>query len=201
MKTHIFPAIRLTLVCLIFFSGIYTALVWGIAQFAAPNHGNGQTLSVNGKIVGYELQGQSFTSSKYFNGRPSVVAYCAWNDTTPPASGGSNKGPSNPDYLKQVQAAVDTFMLQNPSVKKSEVPAELVTASGSGLDPDISPKAAEVQISRIAKTRGLSEESISKLVSSHIDKPLLGLFGVAHVNVLKLNIDLDNLNKSLKIKP
>ena len=187
MKTHLFPAIKLTVVCLLFFSGIYTALVWGIAQFAAPDHGKGQTLTVNGNVVGYALVGQSFTSAKYFNGRPSAVAYNAGG------SGGSNKGPSNPDYLNQVKLSVDTFLLNNPTIKRSDVPAEMVTASGSGLDPDISPKSALLQVPRIAKLRGINEESLWKLVNSHVEKPLLGLFGTSHVNVLKLNLELDNI--------
>ena len=187
MKTHLFPAIKLTLVWLIFFSGIYTVAVWGIAQFAAPNHGNGQIVTVNNKTIGYSLVGQSFTQAKYFNGRPSAVAYNA------AGSGGSNKGPSNPDYLKQVQLAIDTFLINNPSVKKSDVPAELVTASGSGLDPDVSPKAALVQVPRIAKARGISEETLVKLVNMNTQGPLLGLFGPSHVNVLRLNLELDQM--------
>jgi K+-transporting ATPase ATPase C chain len=108
-------------------------------------------------------------------------------------SGGSNKGPSNPDYLKQVQLAIDTFLINNPTVKKADVPVEMVTASGSGLDPDISPKAAAVQIPRIAKARGISEETLVKLVNEHTDKPLLGIFGPKKINVLKLNVALDGL--------
>ena len=126
----------------------------------------------------------SGTQAKYFNGRPSAVAYNA------AGSGGSNKGPSNPDYLKGVQAAIDSFMLHNPGVKKEDVPVELVTMSGSGLDPDISPKAALVQVPRIAKARHLSEEQVTALVNKHIDKPW---FGPAHINVLLLNVDLDKL--------
>ena len=105
-------------------------------------------------------------------------------------SGGSNKGPSNPDYLKGVQTAIDTFLMNNPTVKKSDVPVELVTASGSGLDPDISPKAAEVQVARIAKVRNLEENKLEDLVQKNIQKPW---FGPAHINVLKLNVALDEL--------
>jgi len=187
MKTHLFPTIKLTIICLLFFSGIYTLMVWGIAYAVAPNHGDGETLQLNGKIVGYALIGQKFTQDKYFWGRPSAVDYNA------SGSGGSNKAPSNPDYLKQVQLTIDTFMLRNPTVKKEDVPVEMVTASGSGLDPDISPKAAVVQIARVAKARNLSEEKLKELVDKHIEKPLLGLFGPSHINVLKLNIDLDQL--------
>jgi potassium-transporting ATPase KdpC subunit len=184
MKKYILPSIMLSIISLLVFVVIYTAIVWGLAYFIAPNHGNGEVVTVNGKVVGYKLVGQSFTQAKYFNGRPSSVAYNA------AGSGGSNKGPSNPDYLKGVQAAIDSFMAHNPSVKKEDIPVELVTMSGSGLDPDISPKAALIQIPRIAKTRNLPEEKLTALVNKHIEKPW---FGPAHINLLLLNADLDKL--------
>ena len=108
-------------------------------------------------------------------------------------SGGSNKGPSNPDYLKVVQARIDTFLVHNPGIEKKDIPVELVTASGSGLDPDISPKAALVQVKRVAAARKVSEEKITELVSAHIEKPLLGMFGPEKVNVLRLNLALEKL--------
>ena len=184
MIKHILPSIKLSIISLLVFVGIYTLFVWGIAYAIAPNHGNGEVVQVNGKTVGYKLVGQSFTQPKYFNGRPSAVNYNA------ASSGGSNKGPSNPDYLKGVQSAIDTFLINNPTVKKADVPVELVTMSGSGLDPDISPKAAIVQIARIAKVRHLSEEQLTTLVNTHIEKPM---FGPQHINVLLLNVDLDKL--------
>src|SRR5580704_15618148 len=125
MKNHILPAIKLSIISLLVFVVFYTLVVWGIAKIIAPNHGDGEVVQVNGKVVGYKLVGQSFTQDKYFNGRPSAVGYNA------AGSGGSNKGPSNPDYLKGVQAAIDTFLMKNPTVKKADVPVELVTASGS----------------------------------------------------------------------
>ena len=186
MKTHILPAIRLTIVTIVFFCVIYTAFIWVIAQ-AAPAKGNGETVSVNGKVIGYALEGQSFTPDKYFWGRPSAVNYNA------AGSGGSNKGPTNPDYLKDVQGRIDSFMVHNPGIKKADIPSELVTASGSGLDPDISPEAAYVQVSRIAKTRNTTEAGIRSLVDQHIEKPLFGLFGPEKINVLKLNVALDSM--------
>ncbi len=186
MKQHFFPALRLTLVCIVVFMGLYTLLIWGIAQ-AAPDNGKGETVSVNNKVVGYKLEGQNFTADKYFNSRPSACGYNA------AGSGASNKGPSNPDYLKDVQNRIDTFLVHNPSVKKEDIPSELVTASGSGLDPDLSPKGAYAQVQRIAKTRNISEEKINALVTQQIQKPLLGLFGPEKVNVLQLNIELDKL--------
>lgn len=187
MKTNLLPALRLTLVCILFFSGVYSAIVWGMALAIAPNGGKGETVQVNGKTVGYALIGQKFTGDKYFWSRPSAVDYNA------ASSCGSNKGPSNPDYLAQVQERLDTFIAHNPTVQKSDVPAELVTASGSGLDPDLSPKAALVQVERIAKLRNISKQKLVDLVNSQTQKPVLGLMGTARVNVLQLNIALDNL--------
>jgi len=142
---------------------------------------------VNGKVVGYANIGQKFTEDKYFWGRPSAVDYNA------AGSAGSNKGPSNPDYLKQVQGRIDSFLVHNPAVKKEEIPAELVTASGSGLDPDLSPSGAKVQVKRIAAIRKLDNAKLISLINLQTEKPLLGLFGPSKVNVLKLNIELDKL--------
>jgi K+-transporting ATPase ATPase C chain len=184
MKNNIFPAIKLTLVCMVFFCGVYTAVVWAIAQFA-PGQGNGIIITENGKLHNLNI-GQSFTSDKFFWSRPSAVDYDA------AGSGGSNKGPSNPDYLLEVQARKDTLLLHNPGINKSEIPSDLVTASGSGLDPHISVQAAKIQVSRIARIRNVPESSLHQLVEKHTEKPLLGLFGTERINVLKLNLDLDN---------
>ncbi|MEI9955774.1 MAG: K(+)-transporting ATPase subunit C [Ferruginibacter sp.] len=185
MKQHIFPAIRLTIVCLIFFTIVYPAIVWGIAQLL-PNKGNADTITQNGKTY-YSNIAQNFSDDKYFSSRPSAVAYNA------AGAGGSNKGPSNPDYLKDVQSKIDTFLVHNPGIQKSEIPSDLVTASGGGLDPDISVQAANVQVKRIAKIRNISEANVAALVSNHTDKPLMGLFGTEKINVLKLNLALDQL--------
>lgn len=186
MKQYIIPALRLTLVCMSFFMGIYTLLIWLFAQ-AAPGEGKGETVTLNNKIVGWKLIGQKFTDDKYFWSRPSAVDYHA------DGSGGSNKGPTNPDHLKEVQARIDTFLVHNPGIKREDVPSELVTASGSGLDPNISVQGVYVQVKRIAVARNISEEKIKALVAQHVEKPLLGLFGTKRVHVLQLNIDLDKL--------
>ena len=186
MKQHILPALRMTLVTIVFFCVIYTSLIWAVAQ-AAPNKGEGETLRINGQVIGYALEGQSFSNDKYFWGRPSAVGYNA------AGSGGSNKGPSNPDYLKDVQSRIDTFLVHNPGTRKEDIPSELVTASGGGLDPDISPAGAAVQVKRVAAIRHISEEKIAALVKQAVQPPLLGLFGTERVNVLKLNIALDEL--------
>lgn len=165
---------------------LYPLLIAGIAKIA-PGQGKGETISVNGKVVGYKNIGQQFTADKYFQGRPSAVNYNA------AGSAGSNKGPSNPEYLSTVQARIDSFLVHNPDVKKEDIPAEMVTASGSGLDPDISPAAALIQVKRVAAVRKLDENVVRTLVTKNTEGPLLGIFGPAKVNVLKLNIELDKL--------
>ncbi|GAB3800927.1 K(+)-transporting ATPase subunit C [Spirosoma humi] len=186
MKNHIAPAIRLTLVMLVILSVVYPLVVAGVARFA-PGEGKGETVTANGKVVGYALVGQKFTEDRYFNSRPSAVDYNA------SGSAGSNKGPSNPDYLKTVQTRIDTFLVHNPGVRKEDIPAELVTASGSGLDPDLSPAGAKIQVARIAKVRGIPVERLNQLVDQQTEGPLLGVFGPAKVNVLALNVALDQV--------
>jgi len=186
MKNNILPAIRLTLVCMVFFMGIYSLVILAGAQLA-PGKGKGETVVVNNQVVGWKLLGQKFTDDKYFWSRPSAVDYNA------AGSGGSNKGPSNPDYLQLVQERIDSFLVHNPGIKKEEIPADMVTASGSGLDPDISPAGAYIQVKRVAAVRRLPEEKIKALVEKLIDKPLAGIFGPSKVNVLKLNIAVDQL--------
>lgn len=186
MKQNILPAIRLTLVCMVFFMGIYSLLILAGAQLT-PGKGKGETVMINNKVVGWKLLGQKFTDDKYFWSRPSAVDYNA------AGSGGSNKGPSNPDYLKQVQDRIDSFLVHNPGVKKEEIPSDLVTASGAGLDPHISVQGAYVQVKRIAAIRNIPVEKINNLVENNIEKPLAGLFGTQRVNVLQLNIALDQL--------
>ncbi|MBK7375527.1 MAG: K(+)-transporting ATPase subunit C [Chitinophagaceae bacterium] len=186
MKQNILPAIRLTLVCMVFFMGIYSLLILAGAQLA-PGKGKGETVTANNRVVGWKLLGQKFTDDKYFWSRPSAVDYNA------AGSGGSNKGPSNPDYLKQVKDRIDSFLVHNPAVKKEEIPSDLVTASGAGLDPHISVQGAYVQVKRIATVRNIPVETVNKLVENNIEKPLAGLFGTKRVNVLQLNVALDKL--------
>lgn len=186
MKKHILTSLKLSLALLIICSLIYPLLIAAVGRLT-PGQGRGKTTTLNGKVVGYALIGQKFTDDKYFWSRPSAVAYNA------AGSGGSNKGPSNPDYLKDVQAHIDTFLVHNPGVSKADIPAELVTYSGSGLDPDLSPAGALVQVKRIAAVRHLSEAAVRDLVEAHVKGPLLGLFGPSTVNVLALNIALDTL--------
>lgn len=185
MKNIFIQALKLTVVCLIFFSGIYTLIILGIAQLA-PNQGKGEVITDNGKAY-YANIGQSFTQEGYFNSRPSAVAYNA------AGSGGSNKGPSNPEYLAEVQKRIDTFLILNPGIDKKDIPADLVTASGSGLDPNISVQGAKVQVKRIAKARGIEASKLEALIKEQTEQPLLGVLGPQKINVLKLNIALNKI--------
>lgn len=178
------PSIRLTAVLVLICSVIYPLLVAGIGM-TAPGGGNGVTVTEHGMIVGYENIGQNFTRDDYFQGRPSAVNYNA------AGSGGSNKGPTNPDYLAQVQNRIDTFLAHNPGVSKSEIPVDLITASGSGLDPHISIQAARIQVARIAKLRNRPESEINALIDEVKEEPLFGFLGPERINVLKLNLALN----------
>ncbi len=186
MKKEWIPAVLMTLVCLVLVNGLYTGIVWGIAQ-VSPQHGDAERIAgPNGQRY-YVNIGQRFTEDRYFWGRPSVVDYNA------AGSGGSNKGPSNPDYLATVAERIDSFMAHNPGVKKSELPSELVTASSSGLDPDISIEAAMVQIPRIITSRGIPADALRRIIASTTDR-LPGNIGPATVNLLRLNLALDELS-------
>lgn len=183
MKKYLLPSIKLTVALLVLLAVIYPMLIAGIAKLA-PGAGDGVKIYKDGKVVGYENIAQAFNNDKYFQPRPSAVGYNA------AGSGGSNKGATNPEFLKTVQDRIDTFIVHNPGVNKADIPAELVTASGSGLDPDLSPEGARIQVKRIAVLRQIPEQKLYELVAAHTQKPLLG---PASVNVLKLNIALDEL--------
>jgi K+-transporting ATPase ATPase C chain len=187
MKNHLIIALKLTLVTVVLFGAMYPLLITGIARVAAPMGGRGEEISANGRVVGFKVIGQKFDNDHYFNGRPSAVDYNA------AATGGSNKGPTNPDYLAQVQGRIDSFLVRNPGIKKKQIPVDLITASGGGLDPHISPEAALIQIPRIANARGLDSNKLKELVAAHVEHPYLGIFGITRINVLELNIALDEL--------
>lgn len=188
MKKYLLISIKLTATLLVMLCVFYFGIVYLIGK-ATPGAGDGETISANGKVVGYSLIGQKFTNDKYFWTRPSAVDYNA------AGSAGSNKGPSNTDYLKIVQQRIDTFLAHNPGVRKDQIPAEMVTASGSGLDPHISPTAAYLQIARIAQARNIDQQKLKSLVDEHIEKNAVG---PKVINVLKLNIALDDLNSERK---
>ena len=170
----------------------YEFFVTFVAQVAAPDKANGSLLYVDGKVVGSELIGQSFTSPGYFHGRPSAVDYDATN------SGGSNYGPTSEQLMEQVKARIEQVRKENNLPPDQPVPADLVLASGSGLDPDISVDSALLQVARVAKERSLLEADVRTLVKQHTLPPDLGFIGQERVNVLKLNIALDELAKGKK---
>lgn len=187
MNTNILPAIKLTLALLVLFVLAYPALLWGVGQLS-EGKGKGVTIQQDGKTY-YKNIGQSFQESKYFWSRPSAVDYNA------AGSGASNKGPNDQEYLAIVQQRIADFLQYNPGVKASDIPVDLVTASGSGLDPHISVAGAQVQVSRIAKQRNINEAQVLALIGDNTEQPLLGLLGPEKVNVLMLNLALDRLGK------
>ena len=182
------PAILLFIIFTIICGGIYPAVVTGIAFSLFPHQAKGSFITdKSGKEIGSTLIGQPFSDPKYFWPRPSATSDFGNN---PLASGGSNSGPTNPDYLKTVSDRVKT--LRDTGVTGT-IPAELVQASASGLDPHITPESALLQVARVAKARGLSEEKLQKVVSGRVEERQLGFMGAPRVNVLVLNLELDRL--------
>lgn len=188
---NLIKSIRITLAFCVFFSIFYILILWIFAQFAGPNKGNAEAATLNGQIVGAANVGQMFTQDIYFWGRPSAAG--DGYDAT--SSAGSNKGPTNEEYLAEVETRIDSFLVHHPYLNREDVPAEMVTASGSGLDPNITPECAYVQVKRVAEARGMDEAVVKEIVTRQIEKPFLGLFGPDKVNVLKLNIALEEADK------
>ena len=176
-----------TIVMTILFGLAYPLVFTGLAQVLFPHQANGSLVTVNGKVAGSELIGQSFTKPEYFHGRPSAAGNNGYDAAN---SGGSNLGPTNQKLVDRVKADVQKFRAENPDYT-GPIPADLLTSSGSGLDPHISPASAEAQVARIAKARGVTPDRITELVAKHTDGRQWGIFGEPRVNVLLLNIDLD----------
>ncbi len=181
-------SIRFTLVTAILFGLGYPLLVTGIARVLFPRQAAGSLILRNGQVIGSELIAQSFTSDRYFHPRPSD----AGNGYDPTSSGGSNLAQSNAKLVQRIQGDIDALQKQNPG---KPVPIDMVTTSASGLDPDITPDNAYYQAPRVAKVRGLSEESVRKLIAQHITPRQLGFLGEPRVNVLGLNLALDSISK------
>lgn len=169
--------------------GIIFPLSFAALGLIMPRLSEGLPVYRNGRLTGFENIGQTFKDDKYFWGRPSENKYNAM------ASGGSNKGVADKEYLSSVTERINYFLKKNPDIKKEQIPSDLITESGSGLDPHISVQAAIIQIPRVSKARNLGYEIVNELVLSHVEKPLAGLFGPERVNVLKLNLALDEIKK------
>jgi K+-transporting ATPase ATPase C chain len=186
MWEQLLPAVRMTLVLTVLTGMLYPALVTGIAQAIFPKQSNGSLIEVNGKVIGSELIGQKFSKPEYFQGRPSAAGdgYDAAN------SGASNFGPTSQKLVERIKADAEKFRKENPDFS-GPMPADLLTASASGLDPHLSPASAAAQIARVARARGITQEQAQQLVDRLIEPRQLGFLGEPRVNVLKLNLALD----------
>ncbi|MGG3445042.1 potassium-transporting ATPase subunit C [Bacillus cereus] len=184
------PIIRITFTFLVLCGIVYPLIVTGIAQAVMKDNADGSLIyNDEDEVVGSKLIGQNFTDPRYFHGRVSSIEYKA------EASGSNNYAPSNPDLAKRVEKSIEDWKKQNPTIPVTEVPIDLVTNSGSGLDPDISPKAASVQVDRISKITNIPKEKLDQLIKDQTEGAALGLFGEDRVNVLKLNLELQKLMK------
>jgi K+-transporting ATPase ATPase C chain len=186
MKKNLITSVLMTLVTTLLFGLLFPLLITGLAQVLFPNKANGQLVTRNGAVVGSRLIGQSFSSPGYFHSRPSS----AGTGYDASSSGGSNLGPTNQSLMARVQGDADRLQAENPG---TAIPMDLLTTSGSGLDPHISPEAAEFQVPRIAKERGLSEDRVREAVRQHTEPRQFGFLGEARVNVLELNLTLDEI--------
>jgi K+-transporting ATPase ATPase C chain len=184
MKKNLLISIWFTLVTTVMFGLIYPLAVTGLAQILFHDRADGQLIEKDGKLVGSRIIGQTFSGPGYFHSRPSA----AGTGYDPTSSGGSYLAPTNKNLLERTKGDVQKLQTENPNVA---VPVDLVTASGSGLDPDISPAAAEFQIRRVAHSRGITEDAVRALVEKHMKDRDLGFLGEPRVNVLELNLDLD----------
>ena len=182
MKKNLITAVLMTITTTVLLGIIYPLVVTALAQGLFPEKANGQLIRANGKIVGSRILGQSFTSPNYFHPRPSAVNY------DPTNSNGSQLGPTNHQLIDRVKRDVSTLRAENPN---APVPIDLVTTSASGLDPEITPAAAEFQIPRVAKARGISESDLRRVVAAHTQGRQLGILGEPRINVLELNLALD----------
>jgi len=191
MKEQIRPALTMLLILTVLTGLVYPLSVTGLAQFFFPEQANGSLIVHNGKVIGSKLIGQYFDKPEYFWSRPSATSPFPYNAA---ASSGSNLAPTNPALLEAVRARVAALRAVDPG-NDSPIPVDLITASGSGLDPHISPAAALYQVKRVARARGLDENTVHTLVTQHTEGRQFGLLGERRVNVLQLNLSLDALSR------
>lgn len=196
-------AVTVTVVLMVLCGFLFPVFLTGVSQVIFKDQANGNLIEVDGKTVGAEFVGQEFTEDYYLWSRPSAYHYNVFTEDeegnqtyldgsefTGLASGSNNYAPSNPALVERVEADIETFLEKNPGVSREDIPADLVTASGSGLDPHISPEAADIQVPRIAEASGLSEEEVRDIIKKHTEGKVLGIFGEDTVNVLETNIAL-----------
>jgi potassium-transporting ATPase KdpC subunit len=187
MWQQILPGLRIKLFMTVLLGVVYPLAMTGIAQVLFPHQANGSLITSGDKVIGSELIGQNFTKPEYFQPRPSAAGNDGYDPT---ASGGSNYGPTSQKLADRVKASIDKFRKENPDYT-GPLPADLVTASASGLDPHLSPDSAKAEAARVAKARGVSVDQINQLIAQFTEAPDLGFLGEPRVNVLKLNLALD----------
>lgn len=187
VRSRLYPAVALLVLLTLLTGVVYPVAVWAIGQVAFNRQANGSLIVVDGKTIGSSLIGQAFSDPKYFWSRPSAAGKDGYDAN---GSTGSNLGPTSKDLIDRISAEVDRLRAANGG---GPVPVDLVTTSASGLDPDISPAAAEYQVARVAKARGMSEAEVRAAIARHTDEPLFGFLGKPAVNVLELNLDLDGV--------
>lgn len=192
MLKQLMPAFRITLVLTILTGLLYPGAVTALSQLLFRQQANGSLIEKDGRIVGSALIGQAFTRPEYFHPRPSAAGSDGYDAS---ASSGSNLGPTSKKLIDRVQADVEKFRKENPGYQ-GPIPADIVTASGSGLDPHISPASAQAQAFRVAKARGVSVDQVNRLIAQYTETPTLGFLGDARVNVLQLNLALDRYFQS-----
>lgn len=193
LKTILLFSLAMFLLCGL----VYPLAMTGIAQIVFPKQANGSIISIDGKEIGSQLIGQDFTDERFMKCRPSAVNYNTYTEAQKAAgeyggvaTGSKNYAPSNPDLAARVEQSVSDFLAANPTVSRGEIPADLLTASGSGLDPHVSPESAEIQLPALVKTTGLSEETLMNIVKNNTTPKLLGVFGEPIVNVLGVNLEI-----------
>ena len=204
IKKSIFVSITLMILCGL----IYPLIMTGISQLVLNKQANGSMIVVDGKEVGSELIGQNFTDPKFFRGRISSVNYNTYTEDdmkldengkavySGVGSGSQNLAPSNSALKERVEKDIEDFLESHPGVKKEDIPTDLLTSSGSGLDPNISPESAKIQIPAVSKASGISETDLQKLVNKYTEGKSLGIFGEPRVNILKVNIEISIISKS-----